>query len=573
MNGRVSFVDREFCGKVSLSSLQINLSNVRFIPKDHFTEWDKFLSYQECASFLHEGNKLPEDSRCLFVSHQWNHQKHQKEKMSTLQYEIVKKFVDVWGVNFVWVDHSCIPAKENDDYEAMVDNIQTALLISCYALIIPKIIAAEQCTPFSDLEELTTRGWCNFEALGAMLGMSKTFLALKYGDTTTFHELMPWIREEDELSYDNLKINLQRLKLGCRNAYAKAGKVAISKASVEGSQSSEIALESPIEEGLVVEENYESSTNPEGASVFDRHVVQNWRRAGDAREPLDLLPVVLELLDRDVSKAMALAVGTHTGVAAKLANALGNFTEECDRLKVTNLLLNLAAFCLGKYWRFRRKIISDTGIGTTGIQSIADLISTTDTLHELDVSYNELGKLGTLCIGESLGKNDSLFSISMCNTGMQNDGAKAFAKGLEINRCLRYMNIRKNNIGDSGMQALQEVLRTHPTVQHVRFEKSIRLASFSSQKSSSSSRSRKHLHQYLRKNSEDYNNAWMESHSMRSVSSRSRLRSNASSRDSSIAATSRSRLSSLDLHEDDWKAHVGCLDAYYSQEGTNCIIQ
>jgi len=71
---------------------------------------------------------------------------------------------------------------------------------------------------------------------------------------------------------------------------------------------------------------------------------------------------------------------------------------------------------------------------------------------------NKITDVGARAIGEALGENHALTSLTLSSNGISDDGAAGIAAGLKRNTALRHLNLYFNLVGDKGAQALAAAL-------------------------------------------------------------------------------------------------------------------
>lgn len=88
----------------------------------------------------------------------------------------------------------------------------------------------------------------------------------------------------------------------------------------------------------------------------------------------------------------------------------------------------------------------------TGLQHIADALTTNKTLKTLILRSNNVGdKVKYLC--ESLQSNSTLTFLDLANIGLDNSGLKHLGAALAKNSALKSLNIQRNKIGSDGLDA------------------------------------------------------------------------------------------------------------------------
>ena len=67
------------------------------------------------------------------------------------------------------------------------------------------------------------------------------------------------------------------------------------------------------------------------------------------------------------------------------------------------------------------------------------------TLHELDLSGNQIGDAGAQVLGDALKDNRCLRELSLSGNQIDNAGAKALGEALKNNMALRRLNLQKQS--------------------------------------------------------------------------------------------------------------------------------
>ena len=83
---------------------------------------------------------------------------------------------------------------------------------------------------------------------------------------------------------------------------------------------------------------------------------------------------------------------------------------------------------------------------------------------KLNVSFNEIGDNGIVCIATALETNTTMRKLIVCNCNISDVGVKSLAKALTVNRSLHELNMNSNNIGDNGMIQIATALQTNNTL-------------------------------------------------------------------------------------------------------------
>ena len=92
------------------------------------------------------------------------------------------------------------------------------------------------------------------------------------------------------------------------------------------------------------------------------------------------------------------------------------------------------------------------------------MLKRSSTLIKLDLSSNEITKVGAKAISEALKFNCSLVDLSfysyegLHSNAIAEDGAKGLAKMLQVNKTMGFLNIGGNKIGNGGLSYLSNVI-------------------------------------------------------------------------------------------------------------------
>lgn len=126
-------------------------------------------------------------------------------------------------------------------------------------------------------------------------------------------------------------------------------------------------------------------------------------------------------------------------------------TEQTFRL-LTNFLPALPAL----------KVISIEGNAIPGSEPFADLLNKDLQIQHLSLRNNKITDIGATKIGKSLGSasvaSPELLTLNLGFNHVGDDGAKAIADGLRINRVLTHLSLASNQITDIGAKAFASSL-------------------------------------------------------------------------------------------------------------------
>jgi len=332
---RARFVEEHFACKCSLGNPNISLDNVFLISRSLFLQNNSFITFEEIANGHFPPRNLNRDCVVLFVSHRWPEPgPNCPNNMDASQYKVVVQFLlSEFGqkVTHLWIDYACMNQKpENkDDHtvsnkQKQLDNIQTAIFISDLVLVVPRISTySNHQACFTDLKDYASRGWCIFEYINSLLAGCKLFVTFTCG-TVNDSKFVLVSQGKDQLTLQDL----------CSSPKFPH-------------------LKSVVEKHLSQEgENYSTAICPEASA--------NWNHA-IALDPCHTANTVLKLVNKYQCYrgmiSLTLDIGDEFG--QKIAERLQNFTIESDREVVTNLLANVAGFCLNKYESIKQRNVDE----------------------------------------------------------------------------------------------------------------------------------------------------------------------------------------------------------------------
>eukprot|EP00435_Cladocopium_sp_Y103_P074507 s374_g49.t1 len=144
--------------------------------------------------------------------------------------------------------------------------------------------------------------------------------------------------------------------------------------------------------------------------------------------------------------------------ATKSCGFMSEELKDLDKLSYEELkiLLGMAAVFAGE----ARCYITDRKIGNSGAKVVAEALRNSPT-ETLDLRSNEIGDQGVEALAESLKSNGSLKELALGGNSIGDRGAEAVAEGLKSNGSLKDLWLWYNNIGDRGAEALAESLKSN----------------------------------------------------------------------------------------------------------------
>jgi hypothetical protein len=108
-------------------------------------------------------------------------------------------------------------------------------------------------------------------------------------------------------------------------------------------------------------------------------------------------------------------------------------------------------------------------IGNQGAYWIAQALGGCKTIHELDLSSNEISEQGTMYLANMLAQSNLTAFILNGNQAGQK-GARAIAEAVHQNRRLDVLGMCGNDIGDEGAIQIAQVAKTHPRLKAILLE-------------------------------------------------------------------------------------------------------
>jgi Ran GTPase-activating protein (RanGAP) involved in mRNA processing and transport len=124
----------------------------------------------------------------------------------------------------------------------------------------------------------------------------------------------------------------------------------------------------------------------------------------------------------------------------------------------------LLARALGTNTTLRKISFNQDEIGDEGMGAIARAVMDNTTLESLSFSHTQAGDEGVTSLALMLSHNHTLTSLAI-TSGVEEDGAIALAKALEINTTLKHLYLPGNFINANGARALVKALEANTVLQ------------------------------------------------------------------------------------------------------------
>ncbi|XP_072895019.1 uncharacterized protein [Hemitrygon akajei] len=104
--------------------------------------------------------------------------------------------------------------------------------------------------------------------------------------------------------------------------------------------------------------------------------------------------------------------------------------------------------------------LRSVGLTAAGVVDLVSALSTNRSLTELDLAYNELGDSGVKLVSEVLRNPEcKIQKLRLQSVGLTADGVVDLASALRTNRSLTELDLADNELGDSGVKLVFEALR------------------------------------------------------------------------------------------------------------------
>lgn len=109
--------------------------------------------------------------------------------------------------------------------------------------------------------------------------------------------------------------------------------------------------------------------------------------------------------------------------------------------------------------------LHDNGIGDVGVKSVCDMMASNSSLTKLDLSGNRVGKPGVSALSEMLQSNVYLKDLNLSGCAIKSGSdVEKFISSLVVNNQLESLNLSNNEIGDGGAICLGPVLLSNQSL-------------------------------------------------------------------------------------------------------------
>ena len=169
------------------------------------------------------------------------------------------------------------------------------------------------------------------------------------------------------------------------------------------------------------------------------------------------LPLSNEMTDSRAVTVNILWDGTNNSTPDSL-----NLSDQCEGDGVS-----LIAFGLCNNRTIRTLDISNNNISKLGAQEIARALHENQTLQTLNILSNDIQIDGAKAMAKALHENQTLQTLYISSNDIQVDGTMALAEALHENKALQYLDISNNNILDNGVIAISECIKKNSKLQEL----------------------------------------------------------------------------------------------------------
>ncbi|MGB4192307.1 MAG: hypothetical protein WBJ81_07205 [Rickettsiales bacterium] len=159
-------------------------------------------------------------------------------------------------------------------------------------------------------------------------------------------------------------------------------------------------------------------------------------------------------------------------VIAAIANNSPNYInvtfEEIDDESVQNLAQALINNKILTVLRFSEPEGNGDGrpanIGDEGAKAIAEALKVNRSINTLDLKRNNITDKAVIDLLKALEINGSITSLDLHNNNISDRGAKAIAQALKVHKSITHLNLGSNKISDEGAKAIAETLKVNKSI-------------------------------------------------------------------------------------------------------------
>jgi hypothetical protein len=157
------------------------------------------------------------------------------------------------------------------------------------------------------------------------------------------------------------------------------------------------------------------------------------------------------------------------------ATVLARKLAQCDSLREVNLSSNrigkagcadLAKALKGKN-ALREVNLSSNRIGEAGCADLAKALKGKNALRDVNLSSNNIGEAGCADLAVTLRGKNALRDVKLGGNNVRDSGCAALAGALEGKNALRYVEVSNNSIGEVGCAALAGALKGKNALRHL----------------------------------------------------------------------------------------------------------
>ncbi len=188
------------------------------------------------------------------------------------------------------------------------------------------------------------------------------------------------------------------------------------------------------------------------------------------KKTVDIVAQTLRL-QQAVMESLTLNIGMET----KEAKKLGSSVKVNQSLTELDLSLNdcgdegAAAIVksIGAKHKLKKLNLAGNQAGAQCAAALAKMLLTNKSIHSLYLYHNQLGNQEAVQICASLKQNKTVQILSLADNGISSAGANHMLRDLCRNVGLRSLNLSGNQIGDESLPLLEELVKTHPTLERL----------------------------------------------------------------------------------------------------------